>query len=276
MSGLSLLWLAVLTATTAPAPRWTTLGKGLEYAAIPARSGTSDRGLLEVVRVDAQAAHLQLYASKAQHTPNLTAAAWADRIRDQTEDAPPAVVVINAGMFARDQQTHVGMMACGKETHGTAWHKRYASVLVFDPKEPEEDARPTATVLDLDAPGAKAEVARYKNVVQNLRLIRGRGEGVWSDSSRRWSEAAIGEDRQGRLLLMFTREGHSMPAFNARILRELGVVRAQHLEGGPEASLSIRSRALNVDRAGTFETNFFQGDNRAQWALPNVLAVIAG
>ncbi len=268
------LYLAVLTttATSAPATHWTKLAPGVEHALIAARAGTDDRGLLEVVRVDPQLVRFEILAASALGSPNQTAGQWADQIRARTETPPKAVVVINAGMFAQDQSTHVGLMACEKELHGTAWNKRYESALVIGPKSGN---RPAATILDLDAPGMRGEAGRYRTIVQNLRLIRGPGESVWKSSTRRWSESAIGLDRSGRLLLLFAREAHSMPAFNARMLRELDVVRAQHVEGGPEASLSIRAKALEVDRQGTFETGFFERTNPHQWALPNVLAIIA-
>lgn len=268
------LYLAVLTTTAAGAPqtRWTELAPGVQHALIAARADTEDRGLLEVVRIDPSRVRFEILAASALGLPNQTAGRWPDQIRGRTETPPKAVVVINAGMFAQDQSTHVGLMACDKELHGTAWNKRYESALVIGPRSGD---RPAATLLDLDVPGMRAEAGRYRTIVQNLRLIRGPGQSVWKRSERRWSEAAIGLDRSGRLLLLFAREAHTMPAFNARILRELDVVRAQHVEGGPEASLSIRSRALEADRQGTFETGFFERTNPQQWALPNVLAIIA-
>lgn len=268
------LYLAVLTTTAAGAPptRWAELAPGVQHALIAPRADTEDRGLLEVVRVDPALVRLEILAAAALGSPSQTAGQWADQLRKRSETPPKAVVIINAGMFAQDHSTHVGLMATDKELHGTAWNKRYESALVIGPRSGD---RPSATLLDLDAPGMRAEAGRYRTIVQNLRLIRGPGESVWKRSARRWSESAIGLDRSGRLLLLFAREAHTMPAFNARILRELDVVRAQHVEGGPEASLSIRSGVLDADRQGTFETGFFERNNPQQWPLPNVLAIIA-
>jgi hypothetical protein len=54
----------------------------------------------------------------------------------------------------------------------------------------------------------------------------------------------------------------------------LGIVRAMHLEGGPEASLSIHAGGVDLDLCGSFETGFVPDDsNRVQWALPAVLGV---
>jgi hypothetical protein len=68
-----------------------------------------------------------------------------------------------------------------------------------------------------------------------------------------------------------------MSTFNRRLLAAgLGVVRAQHLEGGPEASLSIRGAGAPIDLAGSYETGFNEADdNQHQWPLPNVIGVRA-
>jgi hypothetical protein len=47
-----------------------------------------------------------------------------------------------------------------------------------------------------------------------------------------------------------------------------------HVEGGPEASLSIHVPGLDLDLAGSYETGFLPDDsNREQWPIPNVLGV---
>lgn len=48
-----------------------------------------------------------------------------------------------------------------------------------------------------------------------------------------------------------------------------------HLEGGPEASLSLRAPGLHVDLAESYETGFMENDdNESQWPIPNVLGVV--
>ena len=98
---------------------------------------------------------------------------------------------------------------------------------------------------------------------------------MWSKQAKRWSEAAVAIDRRGRLLFMFCRAPLSMHAFTERVLAlPLGIERAMHMEGGPEASLSIHAGGVDVDLQGSFETGFFPSDaNTRQWALPNVLGV---
>lgn len=47
-----------------------------------------------------------------------------------------------------------------------------------------------------------------------------------------------------------------------------------HVEGGPEASLSIHTGGVDLDLCGSYETGFNENDsNTHQWAIPNVLGV---
>ena len=123
-------------------------------------------------------------------------------------------------------------------------------------------------------------------MVQNLRLIESparaagpaaSGKSVWKPNGRRWSEAAVAQDRAGRILFLFSRTPFEMADFNRRLLAlPLAIVRAFHAEGGPEASLSIHAGGLELDLAGSYETGFVENDGNAkQWELPNVIGARA-
>ena len=118
-------------------------------------------------------------------------------------------------------------------------------------------------------------LAAYGTVVQNLRLIRAPGHGVWAKQDRRWSEAAVAADGSGRVLFLFTRQPYSMQELNAKLLAlPLGITAAMHVEGGPEASLSIHAGGVDLDLNGSYETGFNENDDEAaQWPIRNVLGV---
>src|SRR5262249_21698109 len=115
----------------------------------------------------------------------------------------------------------------------------------------------------------------YDSVIQNLRLIRAPGRGAWGAQARRWSEAAVAVDKTGHVLFVFSRAPHSMFEFNRILLSlPLEVTAAMHVEGGPEASLSIRG-PLKLDLNGSYETGFVENDSVGQqWEIPNVLGVV--
>lgn len=73
----------------------------------------------------------------------------------------------------------------------------------------------------------------------------------------KWSEAALGEDSAGRILFIFSRAPFSMHDLNQELLAsDIGLVAAQHLEGGPEAQLYVHAGGVEMDLYGSFETSF--------------------
>jgi hypothetical protein len=52
------------------------------------------------------------------------------------------------------------------------------------------------------------------------------------------------------------------------------ITHAMHIEGGPEASLSIHAGGVELDLNGSYETGFNENDGEnAQWPIPSVLGV---
>lgn len=256
---------AVPAAAPDVAPTWRALGPGVDYAAIAIspRPAIGD-GRLHVVRVDPARATLRARLAAEAGGGRRTARQWSD--------GPRIAAVINAGMYATDFSTHVGYLRAGERVHSPRWVSKYQSVLLLGARRP---GLPAATIRDARPGDTAAAFADYDTVIQNLRLVRDPGVNVWSQSARRWSEAAIALDREGRILLLFCRSPFTMHDFNALLGRlPLGVVRAMHVEGGPEASLSVRGPGIELDLAGSYETGFEESDgNDHQWPLPNVVVV---
>ena len=54
----------------------------------------------------------------------------------------------------------------------------------------------------------------------------------------------------------------------------IGVVAAQHMEGGPEAQLYVHTGDIELEMFGSYETSFKENDqNEAPWPVPNVIGV---
>ena len=254
--------------------RWRRLQPGVAYATVdvacagkPAEPVKVRDRALHVVRLEPARVRLRaLMTSQLEGQQNLTAAQWAKTRR--------LALVINLGMYQNDHKTHVGHLRAGTHVNSKRWVPSYRSVLAFHPRQ---GGIPKAVMLDREDDGASEQLARYGVVAQNLRLIRGgaKPRGVWSSRPRRWSEAALAQDAEGRLLLLFARAPLTMWELNRLLLAlPLGIVRAMHLEGGPEASLSIHAGGVDLDLCGSFETGFVPDDsNTVQWPLPNVLGV---
>jgi hypothetical protein len=250
------------------APVWRSLGRGADYAAIALspRPALGD-GLLHVVRADPSQATLRVRMAAQLDGRPRTAREWCDN--------PRVVAVINAGMYDRDLSTHIGFLRVGDRIGSARWVRNYQSILLLGARHP---GSPAATIRDVPPDGRAADFADYDTVVQNLRLIRAPAVNVWTQSDRRWSEAAIALDRQGRILFLLCRSPFTMHDFNALVTAlPLGVTRAMHVEGGPEASLSVRGPAIDLDLSGSYETGFNPSDDsKRQWPLPNVVTVEVG
>jgi len=225
---------------------WRLLQPGIEYA-------TPQN--LHVVRIDPARVKLTVaLASEHGATPR-TAAEWCRNSN--------LAVAINLGMYQTDHISNVGYLRHGKHLNNPRWND-YQSVLALGPG---------AKWIDLDQ--GKAQLDRYDVVVQNLRLISGKRRNVWAKNDRQWSEAAIAIDSKGRLLFLFSRAPYSMRDFNDLLLRlPLDIAGAMHVEGGPEASLSIHTGGVDLDLAGSVETGFWDDSNRKQWPIPNILGVV--
>lgn len=232
---------------------WVSLAEGLDFGRFPAgQTGMDGDSTVSVLRADPAHWSLDLFcASEDINGNNQTAQEWCEQ--------NGLVAAINGGMFDIDYRTHVGYCAArGHINNGTK--NNYQSVAASCPNN---EGIPLFRIFDLDAPGVSLERISqdYECLAQNLRLIKRPAEGRWSQQPKRWSEAALGEDSQGRILFIFCRTAYSMHDLNEILLSlPLDLACAQHLEGGPEAQMYINAGDFEADYVGSYETDFFEND----------------
>jgi len=54
----------------------------------------------------------------------------------------------------------------------------------------------------------------------------------------------------------------------------IGIVAAQHLEGGPEAQIYLKVGSKEIEMSGSYETSFFEYSNNAGiWPIPNIIGI---
>jgi len=261
-------FLVLVSALSAAAPVWQTLAPGMELAEFTARrpSFTGD-SRITVLRIDPGPWELVMLGVSRTGEPNgHTAREWCEG-HDLT-------AAINAGMYGADRRTHLGYLRSrGHVNNGGV--NSYQSVAAFDPRG--SAGLPRFRIFDLDAPGVtmKGILKDYAGALQNLRLLKRPGANVWSRQDKEWSEAALGEDDAGRILFIFCRSPYSMYDLNRELLAsDIGLVAAQHLEGGPAAELYLHAGDVERELVGSYETFFREDDdNDEQWPIPNVLGV---
>ena len=260
---LSLAYLSI----AGTASDWASLAPGVDYKYVAAKkpSVVGDSRIF-VLRIDPNLWHLEAVGiSQTGESTGRTAREWAQRRKFSA--------VINAGMFAADFKTHLGYMGSSAHINDSKINA-YQSVAAFDPRDSQSSP---FRIFDLDAPGTHFEEIQknYSSALQNLRLIKRPGSNQWSQQDRKWSEAALGEDEKGRILFIYSRSPFSMHDLNSELLSAgIGIVAAQHLEGGPEAQLYLHLGSTEMELFGSYETNFKENDfNSTAWPIPNVLGV---
>jgi len=256
---------ACFLAGDAGAETWRTILPGVEYDAIPHPNLSGADPRLHVVRIDPARAELRALMASELDGRSRTAGAWCEEF--------DLAVAINLGMYQTDMQSNVGYARNGDHVNSSRWASKYKSVLAF---APTRGGIPRASLFDIESRDARGPLEGYGTVIQNLRLIGAPGNNVWTRQDERWSEAAIAMDRTGHILFLFSRSAQTMWDFNEMLLAmPLGIIRAMHVEGGREASLSIHVPGFDLDLAGNrFESALIDDDAKpVQWKVPNVVGV---
>ncbi len=268
---LILLLLTGMLVNTAPGwatEPWKPLAKGLEIAEfelkLPLPAGDSR---ITILRINPRHWNLKILTSKEfAYKSGLSVREWA-RLHGLT-------AVINAGLFLTDHATHAGYMKTPATTHSGRTNS-YQSLALF---APEDATLPPFRILDLDEEEQKIpELAQpYRYALQNLRLIKHPAVNRWKPQARSWSEAALGEDSEGRVLFIYCQDPVSMHQFNQALLSlDIGVVAAQHLEGGRQAQMYVRHGDYEKSFSGNTEVSLIEKDlGISGWPIPNVIGIV--
>ena len=245
---------------------WQKLDDGLFLGRFisPQKSFLRDSEIL-IIRIDPKIYSLKLLSASELNHSNLTVKHWCERYN--------LIVAINAGMFQTDYSSNVGYMKNYDHLNNRRVNPSYHSVAAFNPVV-ENDSK--FRIYDTDETDIQDVISSYNTVIQNLRLIKSPARNRWSQQNKQWSEAALGQDKDGNVLFIFSRSPYSMHDLNNILIQlPIDIVNAQHLEGGPEASLYFKFNDLEIEAMGSYETGFNENDfNDTFWNLPNVIGFV--
>ncbi len=242
---------------------WTNIDEGLVFLEFQSpQYPENDNAKITIIKIDPKVYAFRLLCAGEMNHSNLPVSDWCKKYN--------LIGAINAGMFKTDYKTNVGYMKNFDYINNEKINSKYFSVAAFNPGSSE---KPPFKIYDIDKINMNSIINNYNSVIQNLRLIKHPGQNRWSRQNKKWSEAALGQDVDGHVLFIFSRIPHSMHDLNKILLNlPINLVNAQHLEGGPEASLFFSHNDVEIKRVGSFESGFTENNNNfIFWTLPNVL-----
>jgi len=258
--------LLILAASSFAQVGWQRLDDGLDLGYFKAQDvETVGDSIITVLRIDPHQWELKLLSlTRTQEERGLTAREWCEQYH--------LTAAINAGMFNEDYRSHTGYMRCGSDINNP-YRNNYQSLAAFAPVNGDSAA---FRLFDLDVTPLDSIRNTYSCLLQNLRLIDRTRRNRWSPQTARWSEAALGEDGQGRVLFIFSRSPYTMYDLNQTLLSlPIDLVCAQHLEGGPEAQMYLNRERGAREWVGSYETGFTDDDlNTRACPVPNVIGVV--
>jgi hypothetical protein len=245
--------------------RWDALEPGLDLGVFPSpRPSEFGDSMIRALRIDPGHFEFQLLNTSASPEGRiLTAREWCRR--------HDLVAAINTSMYQRDFRTSVSLMRTRTHTNNPRLSKDM-TILAFDRLNADV---PPVKIIDRECDDFEEWKGNYGTLIQSIRMLSCGGENVWSQQPRKWSTAAIGTDRQGRVLFLHVRSPYSTHDL-IEILRELplDLDRAMYAEGGPEAQLYIHSGGRELELVGSYESAFQEDDeNSHAWPVPNVVGI---
>ncbi|MDQ6961378.1 MAG: hypothetical protein Q9M28_02450 [Mariprofundaceae bacterium] len=237
---------------------WQEVSKGLDWISYPDHK-------INILRIDPKAWKFSIHStSQDKKKKSRSARSWAKH--------KDLYATINAGMFHLDHHTHVGYLQQKKHINSSKINY-YKSIALF---EPYDNTQPTFQIIDTDnQANIQNTIKQYRYATQNLRLIKSPGISRWKSEKKAWIEAALGQDKQGRALFIFSHKAYRMQVFNALLLSlKIDIISAQHLEGGLQAQLFINPEKIDIKALQTHtQQQIHRQNNHLPWKIPFVLGI---
>ncbi len=267
-------------------PVWSELASGLEIACFPARDPAGNTLEMVILRIDPRRFIFSVHTATGEGEA-LSLGAWADRHK--------LSAAINASMYLPDGRTSTGYLRVGEHLNNGRIAGRFGAFFVSDPHTPfPEEPSPTkgsgnaaeagsarssdgdlpeAALLDRACDTWEALLPRYRNVVQNYRLISADRRLLWNPGGPKHAISAVGSDGNGNILFIHCREPLTGIDFGAWLLAlPIDVRLVMYTEGGSQAGLLVRSGSVHRIWMGRHPADLWTAGNPSA-PLPNVIGI---
>ena len=245
---------------------WNQVLPGLEHAEF---NGNQENGPQEfeisILRIEPDYFQFKLLSASQNHNKQRTIKGW---VRESG-----LLAGINAGMFWEDRLTSTGYMKNFEHFNNKIIHPDYGAFFVFNPLVGNIDQ---VKLIDRNnTPDWKEQIQQYATVVQNYRMISSKRKNVWVNKSKRFSVAAIGQDKDDRVLFIFSKTPSSIHDLNNRLLElPIGIQTCMFVEGGPVASMYLNNKTMKMEWAGLNKTTFWSQVPGTMYQIPNVIGIV--
>lgn len=277
---------AVWSFAPGAAPSWRELDAGLEIVSFPGRAPAGNALEVVILRIDPRRFTFSVHTA-TQEGEALSLGAWADRYG--------LSAAINASMYLPDGRTSTGYLRVGEHLNNGRVAGRFGAFFVSDPlpasqgsppaerdgvanvKEGQEsvsgDGLPEAALLDRTCDAWETLLPRYRNVVQNYRLISADRRLLWNPGGPKHAIAAVGRDGKGRILFIHCREPLTGVDFGELLLAlPIDVRVVMYTEGGSQAGLFVRSGPVHKTWMGRHPVDIWT-TGQISAPLPNVIGI---
>lgn len=271
VSVLAVIVAGIVLTRGADGVEWQSLRPGLEFAVIRGepycRRGSADIGVL---RVDPDRFRFAVhhFSERAGDRPP-GVVEWQKRTR--------SLAVFNAGQYYPDpDMTYMGLLISNGKVVSSKPHPEFKAALVA---EPTREARrrggrlARARVLDLQTEGLDADAPGWGEVAQSFMLFDRAGDIRVRKSDRVANRTLVGQDGQGRLLVITSEGGYTLWEM-AQLLRSgaLDMTHAMSMDGGSESKMVVKDEDFAWASFGPWDGED-GGGARADVPLPTVIGV---
>ena len=220
---------------------------------------------ISLVKIDPKYYAFKLLCASEKNRLRMTAKQWC-----QKENL---ISSINAGMFQTDRITNVGYMKNFNHINNPRLNTRYKAVLAFNPVDATV---PEVRIIDLKCHDFEGLKDKYRTLIQGIRMTSCYQENVWEKQDKMWSIAALGTDKSGNGLFIFTESPYSVHDFtNILLSLPVSLYNAMYLEGGPEATLYFSANGGECEKIGSYETGLNDnGFPKIARPIPNVIGIV--
>ncbi len=250
---------------------WTPLADGLEAGVWnPGSLCGDDVPQLVMVKIDPERVRFATYHYSDERLPApLTIKEWQRRTG--------ASVLFNAGLF-RDDYSYMGLLFKDGRSVGTKRHPRWEGLFVA---EPVLTGLRKARVLDLAVDSFTEDHPAYREAAQSLMLLDRTGRPRVRQTGKRAHQTLLGEDRDGRILLIKTADVAALWEL-AECLREgiPTIHQVMAMDGGASSDLLIAGHLPIREGAGSQTASLqslqtlVDGSGMRHIPLPSVIGVL--